>query len=215
MTTIARANRILRYNYVPGAALVSVPAWNPEPEEPEIILPTPEEIEAEIAARVEVARRESFEDGFKRGMVEGRKAVEPEFGRIRTIVAQIESQMEQAWREIEHGAAHLGMEIGRKVVGAAVETHEQVAIELARRGAGMAREQTQLKILVSPADVEALRAVQVDIIRAADGVHGIEIDARESIAPGGVIIECEVGRFDLRPEVQMEAIERVLEVEPG
>lgn len=213
MIAVVRARRIARGGYVPGAeALVAGPVFKAEPN-PADLLPTLEQIEAEIAVRVQAARRQAYDEALRIGIAEGRRQIETEAALLRGICAQIEERIATVWDQVRQGVAELGLEIGRKIVGQAAEEHQLLAVELAKRGVAQAREQTRVTIFVNPLDAEALRSAEIDILKAGDGVRLLEVVERASVAPGGAIIECEVGQFDLRPDVQLEAVTRALEVE--
>jgi len=217
MMTAVKSRRIASGGYVSGeTARVEPSAFASEPEvevEEPIEVPT-FDYEAELTARVETARREMFEAGFQKGLIEGRKSVAVEAALLRKMVSELESGIDTVWNACQYGVARLGLQIGTQIVGEAGLQHETLAIDLAKRGILLAREQTEVTIFVNPVDLAALQAVETDILGAGEGVRRIEIRAKASIAPGGVLIECELGTFDLRPEVQLEAIEKALELEP-
>ncbi len=214
MMTIVRSRRISKGGYSPGdQTLVSGPVFiRDEDLLPTFIGPTAEEVEFDVQSRIESARQEGYLDGFRKGVVEGQRSIEGEAGLLRGYLEQLDEGIGAVWAKVEVHVATLAMEIARKVVGEVVSAHDSLAIDLARRGIALAHEQTKVSLLVNPGDAEALRAASADLLRTAEGVRYIEVIERGSIAKGGIIVECEVGLFDLRPEVQLELIEKKLEI---
>lgn len=211
--TIVRSRRISKGGYSAGAqALVSGPVYLGDEELLPISLgPSADEVEMEFQARIEAVRQEAFLDGFRQGVVEGQRSVEGNVVLLKGYLEKLDSEVSIIWAKVEFQVASLAMEIGKKVVGEVVATHESLAIDLARRGIAMAHEQTKVCLLVNPLDAEALRSATADLLRTAEGVRHIEVIERGSVAKGGIIVECDVGLFDLRPEIQLELIGKKLE----
>jgi flagellar assembly protein FliH len=171
-------------------------------------------MQAEFGEQLKRVRKQALEEGYTNGFAEGRKEISPQIELLKKVLQDIEAGVDTVWDACRQGTAELAMQIARKVVGAAAENHQALALDLARTGIQMAREKTKVTIYVNVQDAAALRNAEADLIAAGDGVRAIEIVERGSVPPGGVIIECEVGQFDLRPQVQLEALAKALEVEP-
>jgi len=210
--TVVRSRRIIKGGYSAGdMALIAGPLTNQVEEAVPIEMgPTPEEIEQEIQARLEVVHKEAFVEGFRKGLAEGRRSIEAESTLLKNYLQELDHETEVIWSKVQDRLVLLSMEIGKKVVGEVVSTHETLAIDLARRGIAMAQEQTRVSLLVNPADAEMLRNASSDLLKTAEGVRHIEIVERGGVSKGGIIVECDVGQFDLRPETQLELIERKL-----
>lgn len=222
--------RILRGGYVSGdVAKVLVPTFDVAQKalddavarELTKALASREELHREdldlLRAEAEVARQAAFEqgrqEGYASGIEDGRREVEPQIELLKGLQAAIEEGVAEVWQECESGVARLSLEIARKVIGTAADSHEELAFSLAKRGIAMAREQAKVTIHVNSLDVETLRAAEIEILSAGDGVRSVEFYERASVEPGGVIVECDLGKFDLRLAVQMTAIERTLQDE--
>lgn len=212
MMPVVQSRRILKGGYSPGAeALIAGPGFKSEEiPPPQPVGPTPGELEQATLNRIESARAEALADGYRQGVIDGRKAIDKEIAFLKDFYQTIESEIDLLWEKIEQHTAGLAIEIGRKIVGDVVESHSDLAVEMARRGIITAREQTNLTVLVNPDDVEVLKNASFDLLKSAEGVRHIEIAERASVSKGGVIIECEVGQFDLRPEIQLQVIENRL-----
>lgn len=217
MIPAVKSRRIASGGYVSGEA-ARVKTILPEPPDPEpdalFAAPDLSALEAEFTARLETARRDSFQAGFAKGLEEGKKAVAPQIETLRSLTLSIESGIDDVWEACRAGSAELAMAIARRIVGEEAERHEELAHRLACRGMELAREQSLVRIWANPADLSTLQTAETALLSLSEGVRRIEFGARASVKPGGVILECDAGSFDLQPEVQLEAVEKALAVEP-
>jgi len=218
MMQAIRSRRIARGGYTSGSEERVTTVWlesNAGAQEVETVEIPQFDFEFELSQRVEAARDEAFEAGYRRGVSDGRKETASEAQLLRRLIDDIAGGVDVVWETCRAGTASLAMQIARRVVGASADHHEQIAHDLAKRAVVLAREQTKITIYVNPSDADALRKAEMDILAAAEGVRTIEIGAKGSIPPGGVVIECELGSFDLRAEVQLEALELALDDDIG
>jgi len=207
------SKRIARGGYSSGA-MTRIAALYREPEsEPMVEEPPPKiDFEAELAVRVEAARREAFADGFRQGVAKGREEIAGPAEALHNLAAQIDAGLDSIWEACRRGAGELAMQIARKIISEAAKNHQALAVELARIGVAKARDQSEVVIYVNPVDVEALKAAEVEILAVGEGLRSVFFRTKNSVPPGGVVIEAESGSFDLRPEVQLEAIESALNI---
>jgi len=165
MMSIVRSRRISKGGYSPGdQALVAGPVYIREEDlQPIIVGPSAEEIERDFQTRIDSVRHEAFLEGFRQGAVEGQRSVEGNVALLRDYLEQLDTEVDTIWAKVELQIAILAMEIGKKVVGEVVGSHESLVIDLARRGIAMAHEQTKVSLLVNPDDAAMLRSATVEI----------------------------------------------------
>ncbi|HHE46211.1 MAG TPA: hypothetical protein ENL08_00730, partial [Bacteroidetes bacterium] len=173
-------------------------------------LKTAEIVESEVKVRAKAAYEKGFEEGRRQGFDEGLSTVKEAVETVRKLIVDIESGLDVVWKNCRDEAIRLTLAIARKIVGNVSEQNDVLARELASRCMALARDQTKVKILVNPRDVEVVSAAKAELMSTAEGVKSIEIAERASVERGGVIIETEGGQVDGRLSEQLDVVEASL-----
>jgi flagellar biosynthesis/type III secretory pathway protein FliH len=73
----------------------------------------------------------------------------------------------------------------------------------------------KLRLLVSPADADRLRAQKQALLSALAPGGQVEIVADETLQPGDVLVQSEAGEVDARLATQLDTLARRLQAEPA
>lgn len=154
------------------------------------------EVMEEMRGRLETALEETV-----RGQVEAFE------GARAALLAQIREAAEERMEQIERDMAGLVSVMAGKVIQRRIADDDDVVRDVVRATIEQAAGAKRFTVRVSPAEEDAVRAAQAELLSAADSPEDLAIVADDVIGAGGCIIETERGRFDARISTQLELLE--------
>lgn len=169
-------------------------------------------------------RREAYEEGFQRGLTEGREVGEQEgfrqmvqlqSERVGQEIEAFRSDLQAALQDVEAAAsewisqaeeilAGLALKIAEQILADQVR-HPEAALPLARQALSEIQLVETVKLRVHPFHAESVRAHAEELLRAAQGLERIEI-VEDPTLTGGCIVESDLGRIDATVQTQLRQI---------
>lgn len=180
---------------------------------------TPEMILAK--ARAQAAQK--VEEAYAEGLQRGTEASTERFAQAVAGSAEALGAAAQALQEAREAfLASLEpqvIELVGLIAGAVIEREARTDPELlrvtVRRALETLLDRERVVVHLHPADLEAMRAQKVTLLEEFDGVQRLDLEADESVPPGGCVIESELMHVDARLETQLERILDALREVPG
>src|ERR1700752_3440059 len=139
-------------------------------------------------------REQARQEGIAQGLAE--------WNRIVARASQKADELSKSWEET---MLRLSIRVAEKIVGEQLRLHPESIVEIVREVLKSIRPGKHLTIQVNPADAQYARA-RIDRLKEALGTSS-EI---ENVAPGGCVIESELGIIDARLETQLKCLEDAL-----
>ncbi len=127
------------------------------------------------------------------------------------LVARAAAARDRALAEAEKQMVEIALAAARRIVGEQLRVHPESIVSVVAPLLERARLARRIRIRVSPPDEEALRQALSALQEHAGLQCAPSIEPDESIEQGGCVLETDVGLFDARIEVQIEALGRALE----
>lgn len=166
------------------------------------LLDSAKERAAEIEARALKDAEKRKQEGYEQGLMQGR-------------MEQTEKMMETTLQAVEYieGMEEKLVQVVstavRKIIGE-LDDRERI-VRVVRTGLNMVRNQQKVLIRVAPSDEDAVRdSLKVMLQKAPGSVSVMDVSADPRIAPGGCILESELGVVDASLETQLKALEHAL-----
>jgi flagellar assembly protein FliH len=191
--------------------------------------PTPEEIAIRLVADahshsariVSDAQAESTrirelakQEGFEAGEAQAKNAWQVRMSQLEVRAEEMEREHEQFFVSAEPELARLSVEIARKILKQEIAQSPEAVLKIVRSAIHRVKEK-EVRILVNPADLEAVRHERDSFQGIADGVTGIEIVSDRRVGQGGCVLETPGGSIDARIETQLTHISEVIDKEAG
>ncbi|MBI3118969.1 MAG: hypothetical protein HYZ00_09810 [Candidatus Hydrogenedentes bacterium] len=159
---------------------------------------------AELRAETQSKVEQAFKEGHRRGLDAGRK----EFLESTAHAAEALEAAAQAIREaretflasLESQVIELVALICQRVLQREVRTDPELVQTTVRRALGKISDQQRLRVRVHPADRDALRRHRLTLLEDFKGIEELEIEADESVTPGGCVVESGFLHVDARIE---------------
>ena len=163
----------------------------------------------ECKRQIESERQKAFDEGYKKGLEEGKKLVENELNEkmhlLETSIEKIDKineTFEEKIVSIEKELISVALDIAKEVIQKEVsESSKEIAYNLAKSLMDEVKEATKIKIKVNPKDAEYLKNKDL---------KNVEILEDPAVKEGGVIIISDVGNIDAEIINRFKAIKEAI-----
>jgi len=157
----------------------------------------------QIVAKAQQERTASVETGLQLGYEEGLKS-------WNSILAGAWQARENLKTEWEQSLLHLAVRVAEKIIGEQLRLHPDAIVPIVREALKSIGQERQLTLLIHPDHRETVQA-NLDRLQALVGSsRQIHLVASPDIAPGGCVVESELGVIDAKLETQLKCLEEIL-----
>ncbi|CAA9534902.1 MAG: hypothetical protein AVDCRST_MAG30-4129, partial [uncultured Solirubrobacteraceae bacterium] len=112
---------------------------------------------------------------------------------------------------LEGEAVDLGFAVAQKIVGAVTSADPSLVLEAIRGALRGIVERERVTLLVSPDDLELVRAASDELRISLGGIEHCEIQAERRVARGGAVVRYADGQVDARVQTKLERAREVVE----
>jgi len=148
----------------------------------------------ECYSKIEIEKKNAFEDGFNKGVQEGEKKCEEQFKEkialLEESIAKIDKIneiFEEKILSVEKELISVALDIAKEVIQKEIsKDSKEVAYNLAKALMEDIKDATKIKIKVNPKDAEYLK----------DKFENVEIIPDSAVKEGGVVIISDLGNID-------------------
>jgi flagellar assembly protein FliH len=161
------------------------------------------EAEASAGSVQGQAHATGYQAGYEAGMAQAQAEMDHILAMLRRAAEGAEAVRTAMLAGVEEQAVDLALVAARRIVGAAADTHTQLAADIVRLGLRNAGSKV-VRVRVHPDDAESVTAALLSI------GSEVALHTDSAIEAGGCLIDVEGGTIDLRLGVQLDSIERVL-----
>jgi flagellar assembly protein FliH len=174
-----------------------------------------------IAEREKIRER-ARQEGFERGLAEGREAAAnaererlskeaaPLGDVLRAAAAAIGGKRAELAASAERELVRLSVRIAEKIVKAEVARGPRVALDNLRRAIALAVRRREVRVRLNPADLEAVEKFLPELRREAVDLGDVALEADPAVARGGAVVVTPEGAVDADLRSQLDEIERGL-----
>ena len=161
--------------------------------------------------------RELAEEAFNKGVAQGRaEAMTAQQKNLHEATVALTVGVEELVRirqrdldRMETETVRLSLAIAKKVIGYETE-HGQVIESVVKAALKKVADTRHLTVRLNPKDIETVRGIQQELLKADDFGAILRCEADETILQGGCIIETKLGDVDARIDQQVKIIETLL-----
>lgn len=156
------------------------------------------------------AYKKAFAQGERAGIEIGKKKAESEINRFYKTVEELSGFRERIYEGCENELVKLALVISRSIIHQELTLNKEVILSIVKAILKNAIGAGEIKIRVSPLDIEFIRQSRPQILNSIDGLKNIILEEDRSIIRGGCIVETDFGDIDARIEKQIEELDRAL-----
>lgn len=173
----------------------------------------------ELATREASAiNQQAWQEGYEAGKDHWEAAIEDIATTLRTQLEQFQSQLLLSYQTymstLEQEMFKLTMQIARKVVKEEVRQHPEVVLSVIQDALRRVSDSGSIRVRVNPLDLEMARKGKNHLLKVVEGARGFEIVEDRRVEPGSCVIDTEHGIIDARLNLQLDEIERALQIQP-
>lgn len=156
------------------------------------------------------AAAEGHAAGYAAAMAEVAEQLEPARTALEAAAAGIAAAHEEFLKLAEAHAVDLALALADKVIGAALDVRPDLVVEVAMGALRRAAERDHVVLLVSPDDLDLVRASESALSAALGGIRRFEIVPERRVLRGGCLVQTAEGEIDSNIETQLDRAREVL-----
>ena len=193
-------SRVLKGRY-PGS-VIPAPVYNAAVEAHALLDDARQRAQALVdttAAAKEEARARGREDGRQEGLAE-----------VTEILVRARAEQQTRVDNAEKDLRRLAVSIAEKILARELAQNAETVVDVVKAALAGAKTRRELVVRVHPKELPIVQEREAELVRTVLRPGGLPVRADESVAPGGCLIDTEVGMIDARLEFQLAAVERAL-----
>lgn len=156
--------------------------------------------------RIQVTKEceELKENAFKEGYEEGYK-------QWAELLANFEKQLEALHKEMQQVIIPVALKAAKKIVGKEIELSEDAIVDIVASNLKAVTQHKKITIYVNRKELDTLEKNKQKLRDLFENLESLSIRTRDDIAPGGCIIETEVGIINAQMEHRWKVLEKAFE----
>ncbi len=171
----------------------------------------------QAAKEAEEIRKKAAQDGYQEGVARATQEIQElkakTASECENMLKEAEKTRETIILSAEEEILNLALAIARKIIDKEVRENSDIIINLVRKTLATIGNAGNVKIRVNPQDFDKVLENKELFARDGRTVDDMEIQLDSSMAPGGFIMESELGIVDARLETRMDKVEKALREE--
>lgn len=154
--------------------------------------------------------REAYAEGMRRGIAAGEEKFNESVGETARMLSQAAETLQQARQEfldeLEPQMVRLATSIASKIINRETQISSEIVQRTTRSVLERVLDEERVVLRVNSKDLDTLREHRIQMLDEFEGIKQLELQADDSIVPGGCIAVTEHLRIDGRLESQLEQI---------
>ena len=160
--------------------------------------------------------KKAYAEGFAQGEQDAKALAEqqiaPLIGTLGNVIAELTDTRQKLQRQIESEVVDLALQVGRKVVGQALQTDPDIVARIVHEALKQVDNPEKIAVRLNPADIKRLQSTPAQAILGGHADR-IQFEADAGVEAGGCLVQTEYGEIDARIEKQFRAIEEAFRAE--
>lgn len=156
----------------------------------------------------------AYREGLRRGRQEGYEAIRQQagelFNRLSDLVTELTSLRQRILREAEIEMVELALAIAHKVIQREIHVDRSCIVDAIQAALQKTEHQERVVIRMNSADLQYLENACVAMPELEKGCGRINLEADDSVAAGGCVLETGCGEIDGRIEQRLQYLESAL-----
>jgi type III secretion protein L len=144
------------------------------------------------------------ENAFKEGYDEG-------FKQWTEHLANFEKQLENLHKEMQQAIIPIALKAAKKIVGREIELSEDTIVDIVASNLKAVTQHKKIIIYVNKKELDILEKNKPRLRELFENLESLSIRPRDDVAPGGCIIETEIGIINAQMEHRWRALEKAFE----
>jgi flagellar assembly protein FliH len=168
---------------------------------------------AEAQAIREEARARGRDEGYRAGLEEAQRKLEPAQASLAQTGRDLARLREEAIPALERDAAELALRVAEKVVAGTLTVEPERVVDVVRGALRAMVDRERVVVQVHPDDLDLVRESAAELAGALGGIERLEVQAERRVAPGGASVRTALGELDATIETKLARAREIVEAE--
>jgi type III secretion protein L len=154
----------------------------------------------QVAKECEEIKEKAFKEGYDEGFKEWTEHL-----------AKFEKQLEALHKEMQQAIIPIALKAAKKIVGREIELSEDAIVDIVASNLKVVAQHKKITIYVNKKELDVLEQNKPRLRDLFENLESLSIRPREDIAPGGCVIETEIGIINAQMDHRWRALEKAFE----
>jgi type III secretion protein L len=154
----------------------------------------------EVAKECEGIKENAFKEGYAEGFKEWAEQL-----------ANFEKKLEALHKEMQQAIIPIALKAAKKIVGREIELSEDTIVDIVASNLKAVTQHKKITIYVNKKELDILDKNKGRLRELFENLESLSIRSREDVAPGGCIIETEIGIINAQMEHRWRVLEKAFE----
>lgn len=159
-----------------------------------------EQYRMQVAQESELVKENAFKEGYQDGFKEWAEHL-----------ANFETQLENLHKEMQEAIIPIALKAAKKIVGREIELSEETIVDIVASNLKTIAQHKKIIIYVNKKELEILDKNKPRLRELFENLESLSIRPRDDVAPGGCIIETEIGIINAQLEHRWRVLEKAFE----
>ena len=154
----------------------------------------------QVAKECEEIKENAFREGYEEG-----------FKQWTERLVQFEQQLEALHKEMQQAIIPVALKAAKKMVGREIELSEDTIVDIVASNLKSVAQHKRITIYVNKKELDILEKNKPRLRELFENLESLSIRPRDDVAPGGCIIETEIGIINAQMEHRWRVLEKAFE----
>lgn len=154
----------------------------------------------QVTKEGEQLKENAFKDGYENG-----------FKQWAEHLMEFEKKLEDLHKEMQQAVIPIALKAAKKMVGREIELSEETIVDIVASNLKAVGQHKKITIFVNKKELDVLEKNKSRLRELFENLESLSIRPRDDIAPGGCVIETEVGIINAQMEHRWHILEKAFE----
>ncbi|WP_068470719.1 HrpE/YscL family type III secretion apparatus protein [Candidatus Protochlamydia phocaeensis] len=159
-----------------------------------------EKYRMQVAQECEEIKEKAHKEGYEEG-----------FAKWAEHLVNLEKEIESVHKELQQLVIPVALKAAQKIVGREIELSEDVIVDIVAANLKAVAQHKKITIYVNKKDLEILEKNKPRLRDLFESLESLSIRPRDDVAPGGCVIETEIGIINAQLEHRWRVLEKAFE----
>jgi len=159
-----------------------------------------EKYRLQIAKESEILKENSFKEGYDEG-----------YKQWAELLVSFEKQLEALHKEMQQVIIPVALKAAKKIVGRELELSENAIVDIVATNLKAVTQHKKITIYVNKKELDLIEKNKQRLRDLFENLESLSIRPRDDIAPGGCIIETEIGIINAQMDHRWKVLEKAFE----
>lgn len=159
-----------------------------------------EQYRMQVTQESEQQKEQAFKEGYEDGLQQWSEHL-----------VEFEKRLETLSKEMQQAIIPIALKAAKKIVGREIELSEETIVDIVTSNLKAVSQHKKITIFVNKKELDVIEKNKQRLKDVFENLEGFSIRPRDDIAPGGCVIETEIGIINAQMEHRWRVLEKAFE----